>query len=72
MNLHEILTEKISGWEEGLIAALFLNSLTVDDLAIEPAAKKHIQLYLGVLSSLPWSYAKEICYAIASRNHVKS
>ena len=65
MNLHEILTEKISKWEEGIIATLFLNSMNVDELALEPGTKKRVGMYMAVLSTLPWNYAKEICYSIS-------
>jgi hypothetical protein len=67
MNLQEILTEKISKWEEGLIATLFLNGLCVNDLSLEESSKERITMFLGVLGTLPWSYAKEICYEISRK-----
>ena len=65
MNLQEILTEKITKWEEGVISALFLNSISVEELALDSGSKKKIGMYLAVLSTLPWPYAKEICYSIS-------
>ena len=72
MNLHEIFTEKLSLWEEGLAAAVFLNAFPVNKLAINSCSIKRIQTCVGILQSLPWPYAKEICYEVMRKKYAEN
>lgn len=62
MSLRAIVSSRVTPWEEALAATIFLKELGDEGLAVNEKAQFAIRDCLATLRSLPWPYAKEICY----------